>query len=86
MARGRALPDFTQELIRWRWDQRPTLKSLADEYQVSQSCISDILNPELRKRRSKKYKDKMKAKEREGPTGSDLQHTYSARKVSRRRA
>lgn len=65
MARTRQLPEFTQELIRWRWNIRPTIKSLAAEYHVSISCISDILNPELRKRRRKKPK---KA-EYEGPAG-----------------
>lgn len=50
MARGRALPESVQELIRWRWSQRPTLKSLAAEYHVSQSCIKDALTPHLRQR------------------------------------
>ncbi len=59
MARTRQLPDFTQELIRWRWESRPTIKSLAAEYHVSISCISDILNPELRNRRRRKYKEKV---------------------------
>jgi hypothetical protein len=57
MARGRQLSESVQELIRWRWSQRPTIKSLAEEYKVSRSCISDILNPKLRNRRRRKYHD-----------------------------
>lgn len=85
MARTRQLPESVQELIRWRWSQRPTLKSLADEYKVSQSCISDILNPNLRKRRKRKYQDG-KREEYQGPVESGPIQVYPDRKVSRRRA
>lgn len=85
MANKQKIPEGQQELIRWRWSNRPTIKSLATEYGVSTSCIADILEPKLRNRRKKKYAESKKL-EKEGPTSSDLQHTYSARKASRRRA
>jgi hypothetical protein len=84
MARTRQLPEFTQELIRWRWNIRPTIKSLAAEYKVSISCISDILNPELRKRRRKKYREGRKV-EQEVVIEVIPVHSYPARKVSRRK-
>jgi predicted transcriptional regulator len=84
MARTRQLPEFIQELIRWRWSQKPTLKSLADEYGVSQSCISDILNPKLRLRRRRKYHDD-KRPEQEVAIEAIPVCSYSARKVSRRK-
>lgn len=84
MARTRQLPEYTQELIRWRWSQKPTLKSLADEYGVSQSCISDILNPKLRERRRKEYRKGRKS-DQEAVIEAIQVCSYPARKVSRRK-
>jgi hypothetical protein len=84
MPRPRILSPFVQELIRWRWESRPTIKSLAAEYGVSHSNISDIINPELRKRRSKKYKEGKKV-EQEVVIEAIPVHSYPARKVSRRK-
>jgi hypothetical protein len=77
MARTRQLPDFTEELIRWRWSHRPTLKSLADEYHVSVSAIKDAINPKLRKRGRKKPKKV----EYEGPAGG-CQNGGAAKKLT----
>lgn len=81
MARNRQLSDFTEELIRWRWSQRPTLQSLADEYHVSVSAIKDAINPKLRKRGRRKQKKS----EYEGPACSSGAVVYPARKVNRRK-
>jgi hypothetical protein len=76
MARTRQLPDFTEELIRWRWSQRPTHQSLADEYHVSVAAIKDAINPKLRKRGRKPKKA-----EYEGPAGG-CQNGGAAKKLT----
>jgi hypothetical protein len=81
MARKRVLPESVQELIRWRWAQRPTIKSLSDEYGVSKSCIADILNPKLRLRRKRKYQNQKKG-EYEGPVESIMANGGAARKLT----
>ena len=84
MANTQKIPEGQQELIRWRWKTRPTIKSLAAEYQVSVSCIADILEPGLRDRRRKKYSEGKKV-ESEVVIDAIPVCSYSARKGSRRK-